>query len=390
MTNLIFDLNNIVHRSMFIVGGYGKKQYTFDTDAEIQQLIRKIATDISFIVRLINPSRILFALDDKSWRKTIKIDENEGYKANRVKAAHINWNNVYSALDEFSGIMKNNGLIVTKIENAEADDSIALWTHELQFNQNQHVIIVSGDEDLRQLIKTHLYDSGKLAFATVFNPFMQGKNSSRKLYIPEYFEQWMNTTEAVDIFNMKGSINVDKEDFKRIITSERTKIEFVDGHMIALRKMFCGDDGDNVPAIYSWLNDKGIEVRITNSKFEKIYEMVKEVDNEFIDHNIILKRADKVIEALKKVTKQNPPLDINSRLNRQAKLVVLDQAFFPEEIVNSFNEIKKNELEKPKVNYANLNMQDLLEGTRYVREKKNENEAPIFKQIDSIRGNALF
>jgi len=395
MTNLIFDLNNIAHRSMFVVGGYGSKQFTFDSQSEVDQLMRKMAMDIAFIVRIVNPSRIIFALDAKSWRKSIQIDENDGYKAQRVKSSHINWNNVYAALGEFSELMSSNGMIVTKIENAEADDVIALWTYELCFNQDQHVIIVSGDEDLRQLVKFWPYDAPakKFAFITVFNPFMQGKNASRKLFVPKYFEEWLNTADAVDFMNMKGTINIDKEDFKKIITSERTKMEVIDGRMIALRKMFCGDDGDNIPAIYTWLNDKGVEVRVTNSKFEKIYEALLVSPTELMDHYDLLERTEKVQENIEKVIKQKLPFDkemMGERILRQVKLVVLDQHFFPEEIVENFEKVKQIELDKPRVNYGSVNMHNLLEGTRYVREKKSENEAPIFKQIDRIQGIALF
>jgi 5'-3' exonuclease len=286
MINLVFDLNNIAMRSLFIVGGYGAKTFTFDSQNEIDQLVRKMSMDISFIIRTINPSRIIFALDSKSWRKSIKIEENEGYKGQRIKSSVINWDNVFNAIDDLSNIMKNNGMIVTKINSAEADDVVALWANELFANQHQHVVIVSGDEDMRQLVNYDIHDD-KHVFLTVFNPFMQGKNASRKLYVPKYFEDWLNTADKVDFMNMKGTINVDKEDFHKISTSERTKLEVVDGRMIALRKIFCGDDGDNVPAFYTWLNDKGLEVRLTNSKFEKIYQGLLESDNE----NLILKNA---------------------------------------------------------------------------------------------------
>jgi 5'-3' exonuclease len=394
MTNLIFDLSNIAHRSMFVISNYGAKSFTFDSQNEIDQLMRKLAIDVAFIIRLINPSRVIFALDDKSWRRSIKIDENDGYKANRTKSSFINWDNVYKALDEFAEIMQNYGMIVTKIKNAEADDVCSLWSYELQFNQNQHVIIVSGDEDLRQLVQFYPYDAPnkKFAFTTVFNPFMQGKNASRKLYVPKYFEEWMNTTSSVDLFNMKDAINVDKEDFKKIISGEKTKMEIIDGRMIALRKMFCGDDGDNIPAIYTWLNEKGVEVRITNSKFEKIYEMlVKNNPSELMDHYDLLERSKEVMEALTKVIKQKPTFtDIHDRLERQIKLVVLDKEFFPEEITKKFEEVKQIELDKPRINYANLNMYNLLEGTKYVNERKVENESPIFKEFDNMNNNNLF
>jgi len=392
MINLLFDLNNIVYRSLFIISGYGSKQFTFDSQSEIDQLMRKISMDVTYLIRLINPSRVIFTKDDKSWRKQIKIEENDGYKAQRTKSGNINWNNVYASINEFCEIVENKGMIVTGIPTAESDDLLSLWSYELQFNQNQHVIIVSGDEDLRQLVKFYPYDApnNKFAFTTVFNPFMQGKNASRKLYVPKYFEEWINKTEAIDIFNMKGSIDVDKEDFKKIITAEKTKMEVVDGRMIALRKIFCGDDSDNIPAIYSWLSDKGVETRITNSKFEKIYEMIALSPDELLDHTDLYERGPQILEALKKITKQNITLDINNRIDRQAKLVVLDKKLFPEEIVKDFEDKKQMELDKSRLNYASLNMHDLLEGTRYVREKKNENVASIFKEIDRIKGNSLF
>ena len=391
MTNLIFDLNNIAWRSLYITSGYGSKQYSYDSQSEIDKLIRKMATDVAYIIRLINPARVIFALDDKSWRRDIKIEENEGYKAQRTKSAFINWDNVYAALTEFSEIIESNGMIVTKIPTAEGDDIVSLWTHELIDNQSQHVIIVSGDEDLRQLVRFKtLPFNNKIVFSTVFNPFMQGKNASRKLYVPEYFQTWINETEIIDIFNMKGSINVDKEDFKKIISAEKTKTEVVDGEMIALRKIFCGDDGDNIPAIYTWLNDKGVEVRVTNSKFEKIYEYLQDKIGNKIGTIEVYANTDKVLEAIKIVTKQNRPFDIDTRVERQLKLVVLNTLFFPSSIIEKFHEIKTINLEKPRTNYANLNMYNLLEGTRYVKERKNDNEASIFKEIDKIKGTSLF
>lgn len=391
MTNLIFDLNNILHRSLFIVSGYSNP-YTFESQSELDQLMRKISTDVAFIIRLINPSRVIFCVDDTSWRKNISIDENDGYKANRTKSTFINWDNVYNVADEFTEIMESKGMIISKIPSAEADDVISMYAKELQIIHNQHVIIVSGDEDLRQLVSFYPYDAKnkKFSFITVFNPFMQGKNASKKLYVPKYFEQWINETEAVDIFNLKGSINVDKEDFKKIITSEKTKIEVVDGRMIFLKKLFCGDDGDNVPSIYSWINDKGVENRITNSKFEKIYEMLQIEPNELIDHYDLIERSDKVMQAIKKISKQNPTFDIKKRIERQIKLVVLDSQFFPSDIKEAFEQEKVQNLSKPKTNFSTLNMYTMLEGTHYVRDRKTDSEAAIFKQIDRIQSNKLF
>ena len=406
MTNLIFDLNNIAHRSLFVVGGYGSKQLSFDSQSEIDQLMRKMAMDVAFLTRIINPSRIFFAQDSTSWRKDINIDENEGYKGQRKYSSTINWDKVYKALDEFTQLMENNGLIITKIPKAEADDIIAMWSHELAGNQHQHVIIVTGDEDMRQLVKDYEYEDIR-SFVTVFNPFMQGKNSSRKLFVCPKFEEWINAADVVDFMNMKGTINVDKEDFNKIRGAEKTRMEVIDGPAIALRKIFCGDDGDNIPAIFSWMvKDKSGEdkvVRFTNSKFEKLIQFLS-ANGKYPTYNELIDKHEQIKLLVQELTKQAVPFDMKNRIIRQLKLVVLNENFFPQEIVNAFHDLKQDQLDKPRINYGNVNMRDLLEGTRYITEKKQSSEAryitekkqsseaSIFKQIDRIntKSNPLF
>jgi len=396
MTNAIFDLSNMFFRSLFIVGGYGSKQYTFDNQTELDQLMRKVATDVSQVIRTINPSRVIFALDSKSWRKEISIDENEGYKAQRTKSAHINWDNVFKIMGEFADILETNGFIISKFDRAEADDLIALWRKELLINQNQHVIIVSADEDVRQLVGgTHdipgiSVNPDKFAFCTVYNPFMQGKNAFKKLFVPEkYFDEWVLDADPGDFFNR--GVNVDKEDFKRIINDSKTKLEKINGDQIVLRKIFCGDDGDNVPAIYTWLNDKGKEVRITDSKFEKIIDYIGATSP-----RDLMEKKDHIYDQLVNISGTRPGFKMEDRLTRQFKLVLLDSSIFPEEFVKSFEKKVPEELAKPQVHPQNWNMVSVLEGTRYVttgagKYKKPTTEASIFGEIDRINLNkALF
>jgi hypothetical protein len=107
------------YRSMFAVGGYnGPTMFTFDSQSELDQLMRKVATDITFIIRQLNPSRVVLTLDSKSWRKNIEIEENEGYKGQREKSEHLNWDNVFAIMNEFAEIAESNGFIYSKIENA--------------------------------------------------------------------------------------------------------------------------------------------------------------------------------------------------------------------------------------------------------------------------------
>jgi 5'-3' exonuclease len=401
MTNLVFDMNNMLFRSMFVISGFSNK-YTFDSQRETDELMRKITTDITFLVRLINPSRIIIAKDDRSWRKNINIEENEGYKGTRKSAEHINWDNVYRVLDEFLEIAENNGFIVTSIPTAEADDIIALWRDELLFNKGQHVIMVSGDEDIRQLVASYITNDKKKVWACVFNPFKQGKNAARKLYVwPKHFNEWLNKTEEADIWNMNAAIDVDKGDFRRIVETDDVRVEELYGSEIATRKIFCGDDGDNIPAIYTWISKEKdgtpkIDpktgepkvVRLTNAPYEKIIESLKTSPNELIDHYDLMERKAKILQGIRKVAKHEPAFDIEQRLKRQIKLVVLDKNQFPEEIVEKFEEEKETHLTKPRPDISGLNMNTFLQGTRFVRAKQGGSgqgtESSIFKEIDRL------
>jgi len=400
MTNVLIDMNNMLFRSTFVLGGFNGPTYTFESEKETSELMRKITMDMTYLIRLINPSRVIFAVDDKSWRKSIQIEENEGYKGHRKQSDAINWDNIFAILDEFLGIVEDNGMIVTKIKTAEADDIIALWRDELLFNQEQHVIAISGDEDIRQLVASHVSKSGKKIFSTVFNPFMQGKNASRKLYVPEgEFIEWLNTEDVADIWNMSASIDIDKGDFRRIRDTEKVRIEEVNGNLIAMKKVFCGDDGDNIPSMYTWMSETASgtpkEVRLTNAKFEKIFEDLQNTPGEFINHNTLIERKDKIFAAIKKISKQTPNFKIEDRLKRQIQLVVLDKKLFPPSIVEDFDNAKDELISKPRPDIGNLNMNAVLQGTKYVRASqggtnKGGNEISIFKQIDKLSNKQLF
>lgn len=377
MINVVFDLSNMFFRSMFIVGGYGSKNYTFDNQYEIDQLMRKVSTDISYIVRQINPSRVILALDSRSWRKDIEIEENEGYKGNREKSGHINWDNVYATMKEFGEILDSNGFIVTKIENAEADDIMALWNNELLRKEGQHVVMVSSDEDIRQLVAFYQCKPGKTSFSVAYNPFASGK-TSKKLYVPDMFEEWINTEDVGDIFNR--AIDIDKQDFMRLRDSEKLEIERVDGNYIALRKVLCGDNGDNVPSIYSWntVDKKGNDktVRITESKAKKIIEALGIKDIWDLEE-----RHKDLKKAFEEMSGQEIGFNVLERIRRQVKLVVLSEILFPKDIVDSFNEEVGEQLKKPNVQPQSLNVNSILEGTRYAKTKRG-NESSIFRDID--------
>ncbi len=395
MINAIVDLSNIFFRSMFSMNRWGQDMQTFDNDKELGQLMRKVSTDLTSILRTITPSRVIITVDSKSWRKQIEIDENEGYKGNREKSSKINWTNIYDLMDEFSGILETNGFIISKIDNAEADDLIALWTEEF-VKRGEHVILVSGDEDIRQLVNVH-YKDNKNIYVTLFNPFHQGKNSIKKFYYPKSLKEWTEGQPEIDqmssFFNLSNSKDLDKEDFKNILDNNNIQNIELYGPEVGLTKIFCGDNSDNVPAFYTWLKkiesgpNKGKEKedRITPSKYEKIKEELNLSHPEDLFGDAI---QELLKDILLKITKQ-PELSINikDRIDRQMKLVYLKSDLFPKSIINQFNKTKINYLNQNNILTSNINMNSILEGSKYINSNynnSNSNEISIFNDLDKL------
>lgn len=387
---------------MYIVGGFGRKGYTFNTQDEIDQLMRKVTTDVAFTLRQVTASRVIFAVDSKSWRKEIEIEENEGYKGNRSKSDHINWDNVYTAMNDFCDIMEEKGLVSTKIQKAEADDIMALWRDELLYRKYEHVVLVSGDQDIQQLVNDGYGDPNKLVegdnlrFATVFNPFTQGKNSTKKLFGSSKFSEWLNTEgSSGDIFNR--NTEPDKEAFVNLVNEHKVKLETINGEDIALQKIFCGDDGDNVPAIYTWLGktSKGDtkEYRITPSKYKKLIELLNETTGTQVDSTDILLNTNSLIDTIEEFLVQESgkplPFNIKDRVKRQLKLVLLNKDVFPKEIIDEFDRGSDQALAKQPKDISGWYMNTLLAGTKYLDEnyERNSQEASIFKEIDDMVDN---
>lgn len=398
MVTLLFDTTNILFRSLYAAQGYGSAQFSYDSSDECAKLMRKLCMDSAQIIRTINPQRVIFCKDASSWRKKIFIEENEGYKGQRVKDSFVNWGNVYGVLDEFLKIMKKNGYITSYLEGnyeeggAEADDCIALWASELYDNKNERVVIVSGDEDVRQVVRSK-YVNDKFTFITVFNPFKHGKGATKKLFYSGDITKWIFSPSVMSLFEMTA--DGDKEDFIRMYNDKDITFEEVNGKEIVLRKLLCGDGGDNIPAFYTWekVTAKGKETtdRITPSKYKKIVENIGLtcIDDLATDENL-----NKLESMLTEFSKNPVNCDIYKRFIRQRKLVELSVSQFPEHILEQFNATKENIYNLPKVsNSMSIRMQDLLKGTTYMDESNTVKgvASSVFSDIDKvIKSSSLF
>lgn len=379
---LIFDFNNIAMRALFTCGYAGAGSIsTFNTDEECNILVRKIAMDMSYIMRLFDPDRTIVLCDAKlPWRKELYKDSTEDYKGNRVKDDTKNWDKIWSALSEYKNLLKQKGFIISEISNAEADDLAALWKHEIFEVNGNDIVFVSSDADWVQLID---YNSVSSKFCLVFNPIADNKKH-KKLFATKDFIYWLNDTKSsgkVDIFF--NNYNPQKEKFKNIILQD-DKIAYIeeDPQSIVLNKIMCGDDGDNVPAFYSYYKN-GKRTRITTSKAKAIFE---DLNIHSVKDLCQVNEANALKPAIEKAMKKEiDDIDLNERMIRQRRLVELIPILFPEDINTAFKYHYENSADNGYVPVRNMTLKELLADSKFLTENPNKpKENTIFDNIKDL------
>lgn len=404
MVNLLVDITNMFYRAMFSTSNYGKESsYTYDSEFECEQLMRKICTDLSLVIRQTKPTRVMFCKDSRPWRKDIEIIENEGYKGHRKKSTTINWDNIYKTQADFFKIVSKKGFIVCDIDGAESDDIIAMWVEEMFGRRNESCIILSGDEDVRQLIDSKTVNE-KHIFVCALNPIKQGgKNPMKKIYHDGKLVEWVNSASNISAFELMFSSNVDmyKENMKTLVNDEQFDKVVVNGNQIALNKYFMGDDGDNIPSFYTWKKTtkagKETNDRITPKKYEKIVEQLGLT--KISDINMYNFRELKTI--IEEFAKSEMDVNIINRMDRQQKLVELKSSNFPESIVDTFNTSVEKWLNIiPTLMYQSVTMRDMLQDSKYISDDytaanvEPTTNASIFDDIEKLRNiknrNSLF
>lgn len=372
---LCLDWSNLAFRSLYASNGFGSGG-NFDTEDEINSFIGKMATDLSYILRIFNANKIVFAADARHpWRKDIL----NTYKSNRVKTAKYNWDNIFAGLNAFQQHLEKLGFAFIEQSHAEADDLMAI-VKELVMDDddfsNYNLIFVTADADIRQLIN---FKKDTMQYIMVFNEIASGRGYFKHLYCNSDTEEWIkNTNEKNDIFF--SGYDPDIIYIKNILeNNKKIKLEEVNPDNILLYKIFCGDDGDMVPSFYEWYNNKGKKIRITNSKFNKILNEMQVTDITTLES-----RKNELKNAMEKtIALKISDIDILERLHRQEKLVDLNSSLFPENIKTYKNDIKNIISSEKELPSTLFNMKSLISGTpfdKYIK-TKGVKEFELFKDI---------
>lgn len=362
--SITFDGNYFFYKTLFAFGTYSSNKKLLEDAKEQEMFVRKIATDVSHCIRTFgNPDKIVFTIDDSSWRKSIMIEDG-GYKSNRDKDnSTIDWDAFYACMNEFAAILESKGFIISKEKTAEGDDLMFLWADAF-YKDGIDNVIITGDKDASQCIK---YNESN--FVAVFNP----NSKNRKIIAPTGFKDWL-TDDTVDIFNASSFMNRSKDAINEILNS--ISIEEIDPVKLIFEKILTGDSGDTVPSVWTWMiKDKNY--RITPKKANQIIDYVNAIKPLENVMNLI-DRSEDVAKGILEICKEIAPADvIKDRLRRNIKLVYLDYAVIPQSIQNDF----ANSYEKHKnhnLSASTYDMVNLLKGSRFISQTKSI-EADIFK-----------
>jgi 5'-3' exonuclease len=374
---LIIDGNYFLFRTLYVIPRRSKTKAILDTEEDIQSFMSKLATDFSYQVRLFDGliDKIVWTVDSKSWRKDFYPEAD--YKGNRKQGNDINWENFSKVADDLLSILAKRGVIVSKIDGAEADDLIYAWNTESLAN-NKSVIMLSGDRDMIQLVNKATNGS----YSILFSP------ANSKLYTYQGFSEWMESdeeSEYTDIFDiMKVSVSTEnqtKKLFQALVKKKKVSLIETDPEEFKFVKILIGDNGDNVPPAYWYaLNDR--RYGISEAKAVKIVEQFKlkygGLSSMYLYNNeCITDLANITIKTMnaKHMSRERIISNIRSNIN----LMILSSSTIPEGILEDMFRSIESKLNVNNINLKEISsMKQLLEGTRY---KANEGGISISSKI---------
>ena len=380
---LIFDGNFWLHKTYFI-GQKIKQGKPFNFIDEPEQdknlLLWKLSVDFAAEIKRFEgiTNRIVYTVDSSSWRKTFHPESD--YKANRVKSSEINWSLIYDVHNEFIESLEKMGIVISRVRNAEADDLIFAWSSHLN-QQGQNSLIISGDNDLLQLVN---HDKSSGANTLYYNKF------DKDLHVFPGFQNWLDIEEITnDIFNLPVDlVSNSKTHLRQIIKANKMKIDEVNTNEFIFRKILLGDSGDNVSPLHVVIK----ETKSGPKRYSVTDNHANLILNEFKSDKVFVNQShlfndeyiNQICEIAKSIIKIEKPIEeIRSKWELNRNLVYLHKKCIPESVLSSmFEQIEG----KPSLSFSAselhsiMDKDKILKNTSYVKEKVDSfNESGIFK-----------
>ena len=390
---LLIDGNYFLHSRLFVLPRKKDTQLLEDHKSQ-SQLMRKLCIDFASELRKMIPfvDQVVVAVDAKSWRKDLFPDAQ--YKGTRTQDNSINWKGVFDVYTKWQELLAKQGVIIHRINGAEADDVIFGWSTQLN-NEGKNCIVWTGDRDLIQLVN---YNNAMDAYTLWYY------NSNRKLITFDGFTDLLESSNQDELsnedllFNMSAN-NVMQDKLVNDITQwsniNNVVFESVNCDEFIFSKILQGDKSDNIKSVVNWTktskSGRIMNYSISEKISFKILDQFTTENGEFrIDMFFNQNYLDKIVDIIHKVVGKSTIEDIRTRFNQNLDLMLLHYNTIPEAIQNEiFKSIEADLHIKPDFKILSK-MENILEGTEWL-EKKGDS-APSgydpFAGLTSIPNNS--
>ena len=218
-------------------------------------------------------------------------------------------------------------------------------------------MIVSEDKDLLQLVR----NTSKNNFTIVYN------NSFKNPKVYKHPDTNLKEDDIkFDIFNASDSLLNSRVLVKWII-QEAEALEDIDLEYYLLRKILIGDDGDNVPSVWTWEIKPGKKKRVTPSIADKIitnYLTINEKPiyyllNDFEFFKTSLADSIRFILGI-----QIDVDDLKNSIERNCNLMCLHHNFMPKSILKEFQRNYDETI------VGKIERDTFLKGTKYFQDTR--------------------
>ena len=385
---LLIDGNYFLHSRLFVLPR-PKNGVMLEDEASRASLMRKLAIDLASEVRKMRGfiDKVVVTVDARSWRKDLFPAAE--YKGTRKADSSIDWNAVYNVYEEFQNILQKHGVVVHKIEGAEADDVLFGWS-TLLINKGRNSIIWTGDKDLIQLVN---YSKANDSYALWYSPVQ------KSLYCFKDFIDVLNTSETTNtddlLFNLSTYSGV-KEEYKLAIKdwiqSNKVKLTEVNCDEFMFNKLLIGDKSDNIPSVVLWQKEmKGGKLRtysITDKLADKIFQQYNKENSQFVIDQLFNKdEIEKLADVVYRVIGKSSVAQIQSKISQNMSLMMLHTKVIPDAIQNEIYSSVEAELKVLEgTDLSQLtNKEKILEGTGWLKISQTPKQYDAFANIPETK-----
>lgn len=362
---LLIDGNWLLMSRMFAFKDYFLVGNSADEKTAGKCLLQDmLAKSINITINKFNGvvDNVVLVRDGGSWRKHIEkpAGYTETYKANRVKDSDLDWSYIYGALDSLADAASENGVTVSMAFDIEGDDWIWWWSRELN-KKGVNCIIWSIDADLKQLVTC------KNGVFTAWYENKPGLVLHKDMQLCQSLEQTIDMFMSYDTSLLAGNPLI------KSLQLKCNKITYIDPADIIMKKVVCGDAGDNIKPVLQYEN-KGKTCKITENQWNKCANALKinGLDDFFNKTSPI---AECIVH-----NKRSLPVStqhVKDMLEYNKRLVWLDASVYPEHILEKMRE-NAGEYKTGAVEYMRYNYKTLAS-------KKHDDEvAKIFEGADGL------